>query len=224
MINVAIDGPSGAGKSTIARRIASDLGYVYIDTGAMYRTLAYKAITMGIDIKNSPEEVVAKLPETNISIAYQDGLQRMILDGNDVTDFIRTPEVSMGASAVSAISDVRSWLLDYQRNLAKENNCLMDGRDIGTVVLPFANVKIFLTASSEARAKRRFDELVEKGEKVTFQEVLNDMLKRDSDDSSRACAPLKQAEDAVLVDTSNLSFEESVQKIKNIISDKVGEI
>ena len=224
MINVAIDGPSGAGKSTIARRIASDLGYVYIDTGAMYRTLAYKAISLGIDIKKCPDEVIAILPETNISIAYQDGLQRMILDGNDVTDFIRTPEVSMGASAVSAISDVRSWLLDYQRNLAKENNCLMDGRDIGTVVLPFANVKIFLTASSEARAKRRFDELVEKGEKVTFQEVLNDMLKRDSDDSSRACAPLKQAEDAVLVDTSNLSFEESVQKIKNIISDKVGEI
>lgn len=223
MINVAIDGPSGAGKSTIARRIASDLGYVYIDTGAMYRTLAYKAITLGIDIKNSPEEVVAKLPETNISIAYQDGLQRMILDGSDVTDFIRTPEVSMGASAVSAIAEVRAWLLDYQRNLAKENNCLMDGRDIGTVVLPFANVKIFLTASSEARAKRRYDELLEKGENVTFQDVLNDMIKRDSDDSSRACAPLKQADDAILVDTSDLTFEESVEKIKNIISDKVGE-
>ena len=223
MINVAIDGPSGAGKSTIARRIASDLGYVYIDTGAMYRTLAYKAISLGIDIKQCPDEVVAKLPDTNISIIYQDGLQRMILDGEDVTDFIRTPEVSMGASAVSAITDVRAWLLDYQRNLAKENNCLMDGRDIGTVVLPFANVKIFLTASSEARAKRRYDELVEKGENVTFQEVLNDMIKRDSDDSSRACAPLKQADDAILVDTSNLSFEESVQKIKNIISDKVGE-
>lgn len=223
MINVAIDGPSGAGKSTIARRIASDLGYVYIDTGAMYRTLAYKAISMGTDIKQSPDEVIAILPETNISIAYQDGLQRMILDGKDVTDFIRTPEVSMGASAVSAIPEVRSWLLDYQRNLAKENNCLMDGRDIGTVVLPFANVKIFLTASSEARAKRRYDELVEKGENVTFQEVLNDMIKRDSDDSSRACAPLKQADDAILVDTSNLSFEESVQKIKSIISDKVGE-
>ena len=223
MINVAIDGPSGAGKSTIARRIASDLGYVYIDTGAMYRTLAYKALKSGMDIGCCADKVIAMLANTNISLTYKDGLQRMILDGEDVTDYIRTPEVSMGASKVSAIPEVRAWLLEYQRGLAEKNNCLMDGRDIGTVVLPDANVKIFLTASSEARAKRRFDELVAKGESVTFDEVLKDMIKRDSDDSQRACAPLKQAEDACLVDTSFLSFEESVDAIKKIISDKVGE-
>jgi len=222
MINVAIDGPSGAGKSTIARRIASEMGYVYIDTGAMYRTLAYKAIKAGTDIKNEPDKVCSMLSSTVIDIKYSDGLQRMLLDGSDVTDYIRTPEVSMGASAISAIPEVRAWLLDYQRELAKKNNCLMDGRDIGTVVLPFANVKIFLTASAEARAYRRYAELIERGEKVTLEEVSKDMTKRDADDSKRACAPLKQAEDAIVVDTSNLTFEESVSAIKTIISDKVG--
>ena len=224
MINVAIDGPAGAGKSTIAKKIASDFGFVYIDTGAMYRTLAYKAVSAGIAIKEEPQKVCGMLSDTAIDIKYSEGLQRMILDGNDVTDYIRTPEVSMGASAISAIPEVRAWLLDYQRELATRTNCLMDGRDIGTVVLPFANVKIFLTASPEARAKRRFDELVAKGENVTFDEVLKDMNQRDSQDASRACAPLKQAEDAILVDTSELSFDESVEAIRKIIEDKVGNI
>lgn len=221
MINVAIDGPAGAGKSSIAKRIASELGYVYIDTGAMYRTLAYKALGMNIDIKAEPEKVCNMLKTTNIDIKYTDGSQHMYSDGSDVTDYIRTPAVSMGASAISAIPEVRSWLLDFQRELAMRTDCIMDGRDIGTVVLPKANVKIFLTASSEARAKRRYDELIEKGEKVTFEEVLEDMIKRDANDMGRACAPLKQAEDALLVDTSNLDFEQSVQAIKDIILSKV---
>ena len=223
MINVAIDGPAGAGKSTIAKKIASEMGYVYIDTGAMYRTLAYKAISLGIDIRENNAEVCNMLKDTKIDMTYVDGLQHMIADGNDVTAFIRTPRVSMGASAISAIPEVRAWLLDYQRNLAKNTNCIMDGRDIGTVVLPFANVKIFLTASPEARAKRRYDELLEKGENVSFEAVLEDMVKRDADDAGRACAPLKQADDAILVDTSELTFDDSVAKIRNIIMEKVGE-
>ncbi len=224
MISVAIDGPAGAGKSSIAKKLASELGFVYIDTGAMYRTLAYKAIKLGINIKDEPQKVCSMLSDTAIDIKYSEGLQRMIADETDVTDFIRTPEVSMGASAISAIPEVRAWLLDYQRELAQKTNCLMDGRDIGTVVLPFADVKVFLTASPQARAKRRFDELCAKGEKVTFEEVLADMNQRDSQDASRACAPLKQADDALLVDTSDLTFDESVEAIRKIITDKVGEI
>ena len=221
MINVAIDGPAGAGKSTIAKKIANDMGCMYIDTGAMYRTLAYKAITSGVDISDT-DSVTKMLDNTKLDIVYKDGMQCMIADGEDVTAFIRTPDVSKGASDISAIPYVRSWLLDTQRSLAKNNNCIMDGRDIGTVVLPFANVKIFLTASSEARAKRRYIELVEKGQNVEFSDVLKDMETRDRNDSTRACAPLKQAEDAVYVDTSDLSFSESVDKIKAIIADKVG--
>ncbi len=221
MINVAIDGPAGAGKSTIAKRIAGDMEYLYIDTGAMYRTLAYKAIKNGIEIKNE-QSVTAMLSDTKLDIVYSDGMQRMLADGIDVTDYIRTPEVSAGASDISAIPFVRKWLLDAQRSLAERNNCLMDGRDIGTVVLPDADVKIFLTASPETRAQRRFDELKEKGLDVTYQKVLADMKERDKNDSTRACAPLRQADDAVLVDTSSLTFEESVSLIKKIISDKVG--
>jgi len=223
MINVAIDGPAGAGKSTIAKKIAQDLGYMYIDTGAMYRTLAHKAIKLGIDISSGHDAICRMLADTSMNVVYRDGTQRMLSDGADVTDYIRTPDVSSAASAISAIPEVRAWLLDFQRNLAKNNNCLMDGRDIGTVVLPFANVKIFLTASPEARAKRRYDELISRGESVTLQGVLSDMIVRDRNDSTRACAPLKQAEDAVLVDTSDLSFDESVEVIKAIIADKVGD-
>ena len=223
MINVAIDGPAGAGKSTIARRIAGDMEYLYIDTGAMYRTLAYKAIKNDVEIKD--EAAVQKmLSDTKLDIVYKDGMQRMLADGQDVTDYIRTPEVSTGASDISAIPYVRNWLLEFQRNLAKSNNCLMDGRDIGTVVLPDADVKIFLTASAETRAQRRYSELKEKGMDVTFEKVLSDMKERDKNDSTRACAPLKQADDAVFVDTSSLTFEESVSLIKQIISDKVGNI
>lgn len=222
MINVAIDGPSGAGKSTISRAIAKELGYIYIDTGAMYRSLAYKALSLNIDIKESEEEILKMLDSTSLDIVYKNGEQRMMLDGNDVSDFIRTPSVSLGASAISAIPGVRMWLLDLQRNLAANNNCLMDGRDIGTSVLPDANVKIFLTASPEARAKRRYDELLEKGENVTFEEVFNDMITRDKNDSTRKCSPLKKAEDAVVVDTSELNFEESVMAIKAVIAEKDG--
>ena len=222
MINVAIDGPSGAGKSTISRAIAKELGYIYIDTGAMYRSLAYKALSLNIDIKESEEEILKMLGSTTLDIVYKNGEQRMMLDGNDVSDFIRTPLVSLGASAISAIPGVRIWLLDLQRNLAANNNCLMDGRDIGTSVLPDANVKIFLTASPEARAKRRYDELLEKGENVTFEEVFNDMVTRDKNDSTRKCSPLKKADDAVVVDTSELNFEESVMAIKAVIAEKDG--
>ncbi len=223
MINVAIDGPAGAGKSTIARKIAADLGYMYIDTGAMYRSLAYKAVSQGISISDEPQRVIAMLSDTELDIEYKEGTQHMIADGKDITDYIRTPEVSAGASVIAAIPEVRQWLLEFQRSLATKTNCLMDGRDIGTVVLPFANIKIFLTASPEARAKRRYDELMAKGASVTYDDVLNDMIKRDNNDSTRACAPLKQADDALLVDTSDLSFDESVAKIKNIIADKVGD-
>lgn len=223
MINVAIDGPAGAGKSTVAKQIAHDMGYMYIDTGAMYRTLAYKALSLGIDIRKQPDKVCKMLSDTSMDIVYSDGMQRMIADGRDVTDYIRTPEVSMGASAISAIPYVREWLLNLQRELAKNNDCLMDGRDIGTVVLPDANVKIFLTASSEARAERRYAELIEKGENVTYEEVLSDIIERDRNDSTRACAPLKQADDAVLVDTSSICLNETVDAIKRIIADKVGD-
>ncbi len=223
MINVAIDGPAGAGKSTIAKKIAHDYGYMYIDTGAMYRTLAHKALSLGIDILSDKDSVCSMLTDTDMNVVYKDGAQRMLCDGTDVTDFIRTPEVSKGASDISAIPEVRQWLLECQRSLARDNNCLMDGRDIGTVVLPFANVKIFLTASPEARAKRRFDELVAKGQNVTYDSVLSDMIQRDTNDSTRACAPLKQAEDAVYVDTSSLTFDEAVAYVKDIIADKVGD-
>ena len=222
MINVAIDGPAGAGKSTIAKKIAQDKGYMYIDTGAMYRTLAYKAVSQGIDITADRERVCTMLKETTVEVVYKDGMQRMICDGTDVTDKIRTPQISKGASDISAIPEVREWLLEFQRSLARENNCLMDGRDIGTVVLPFANVKIFLTASPESRAKRRYDELIAKGQSVSYEEVLSDMIARDTNDSTRACAPLKQADDAVYVDTSDLNFEEAVACVVKIIDDKVG--
>jgi len=223
MINVAIDGPAGAGKSTIAKRIAADFGYMYIDTGAMYRSLAYNAIKLGIDIENQKDKVIEMLDCVTLDVKYNEEGQHMILCGEDITAFIRTPKVSAGASAIAVIPEVRQWLLEFQRNLAKSNNCLMDGRDIGTVVLPDANIKIFLTASPEARAKRRYDELILKGEDVSFEDVLSDMIKRDKNDSTRECAPLKQAEGAHLVDTSDLSFEQSVDAIKKIIEDKIGE-
>ena len=222
MINIAIDGPSGAGKSTVSRAVAKMLGYIYIDTGAMYRTLAYKALKLGIDISSETDRVDAMLSDTVLDIRHAEDGQHMFADGEDVTAFIRTPAVSMGASAISAIPAVRSWLLEMQRSFARENNCIMDGRDIGTVVLPDAGVKIFLTASSEARSKRRFDELKEKGEDVTFEAVLSDMIKRDEDDTNRACAPLAAAEDAVIVDSGDITFEQTVDKIIEIINNKVG--
>ncbi len=221
-INIAIDGPSGAGKSTIAKLIAKKLKYVYIDTGAMYRAVALKMIKLNIDIKNNVDKVIKALDDTNVDISYSDEGQLIFLDGEDVTSKIRTPLVSMGASNVAVIKEVRLKLVELQRILAKKNNCIMDGRDIGTYVLPDADVKIFLTASAEIRAKRRYDELIEKGQSVSYEEVLEDMIKRDENDSSRAFAPLKPAEDSILVDTSNNTLDEAVEIMKNIILDKIG--
>lgn len=217
MINIAIDGPSGAGKSTIARAVSEKLGYLYIDTGAMFRSLAYKAIKCGIDIKNEPSLLRDMLFVTTLSIERADGVQHMILDGEDITAFIRTPEVSKAASDIAVIDFVREWLLDLERSLAKKHNCIMDGRDIGTHVLPDANVKIFLTASAETRAKRRLKELQEKGIEISFEEVLADMKYRDKQDSERKVAPLKKANDAHLADTSDKTFDESVEYILGII-------
>lgn len=217
MISIAIDGPSGAGKSTISRTVAGKLGYLYVDTGALYRTIGLYVLRNGSDPKNE-QQVQTLLPQLQVNMGYQDSIQQMFLQGENVTDQIRTPEVSMAASGVSAHSCVRAYLLDLQRRLARENNVIMDGRDIGTVVLPDADVKIFLTASSAVRAKRRFNELIAKGEDITYEKVLDDVEKRDYADSHRAISPLKQAEDAIIADTSELNFEESVALIQKIIA------
>ena len=212
-VNVAIDGPAGAGKSTIAKAASKQLGYIYIDTGALYRTVGLNAIRLGVDLKND-EAVASTLTDALcVELKFVDGEQRMFLGGEDVSFAIRTPEASMAASRVSAVPAVRQYLFDLQKNLAKTNNCIMDGRDIGTVVLPDADVKIFLTASPEARASRRYKELQEKGVEASYDDVLADMIKRDYDDSHRAIAPLKQADDAVLCDTSELTLEESVELV-----------
>ena len=221
MINVAIDGPAGAGKSTISRKAAETLGYIYIDTGALYRTVGLAALRKGIDIDN-PEDIVTVLTEDlTVELKFIDGAQRMFLNKEDVSDFIRTPEASMAASRVSAVPEVRKFLFDLQKKMARENNCIMDGRDIGTVVLPDAKVKIFLTASPEARAERRYKELVEKGMDVKIEDVLADINERDYNDSHRAIAPLKQDDDAILCDTSELTLEDSISLIINTIKDNI---
>ncbi|MCQ2463335.1 MAG: (d)CMP kinase [Clostridia bacterium] len=221
MINVAIDGPAGAGKSTIAKAAAKKLGFIYIDTGALYRTVGVNALRRGVNMESN-EEIAATLTDTlNVELKFIDSQQRMFLNGEDVSEEIRTPEASMAASRVSAVPAVRAYLFDLQRNIAKENNCLMDGRDIGTVVLPDAQVKIFLTASAEVRAKRRYNELTQKGIQCGYDDVLSDMIKRDYDDSHRAIAPLKPAEDSVTVDTSNFTLEQSVEAVIKTIEDKI---
>lgn len=220
MISVAIDGPAGAGKSTLARRLAADLGYIYVDTGAMYRTIGLYALRAGKDPKDNAA-VNALLPEISLRLASVDGEQHIYLNEEDVSKAIRTEEAGMAASAVGANPEVRAFLLDLQRNMAKTQNILMDGRDIGTVVLPNATAKIFLTAAPEARAKRRWKEYQEKGVNVSFEEVLEDVKKRDYQDTHREAAPLKQAEDAVLLDTSDLNFEQSLDAMKKIIAEKV---
>lgn len=217
---VAIDGPVGAGKSSIARAAAKKLGFVYVDTGALYRAVGLYCSRKGADL-SSHEAVAALLPEIHPEIRLIDGTQHVFLNGEDVSVEIRLPEISMAASAVSSVPEVRAALLDMQRDIAEKNNVLMDGRDIGTVVLPNAQVKIFLTASPEIRAKRRYDELCAKGVSTSFEDVLNDLNKRDYDDSHRAVAPLKQAEDAVLADTSELDFEQSCELVCNIIKEKL---
>ncbi|MBO5420655.1 MAG: (d)CMP kinase [Clostridia bacterium] len=219
-INIAIDGPAGAGKSSVAKLVAKELGYIYVDTGALYRTVGLYSIRKGIDTKDA-EAVTATLKDIEVKLGFVDGAQHVFLNGEDVSDAIRTPEASMGASNVSAIPAVRTFLFDLQRDIAKNNNCLMDGRDIGTVVLPDAQIKLFLTASPEARAERRYKELIEKGEKVDFQEVLDDINKRDYQDSHREIAPLKQAEDAILVDNSGCNLEEGKELVINIIKENL---
>lgn len=219
-VAIAIDGPSGAGKSTIARILAADLGYVYVDTGALYRTVGLAMLRRGVD-PHEPDAVVPLLPELKVALGYVDGVQRVFLNDEDVSDLIRTPEVSMAASAVSALPPVRQFLFDLQQDTARRQNVIMDGRDIGTVVLPFADVKIFLTASAEERARRRFIELQEKGMSVTFESVLQDMKERDYNDSNRAAAPLRPADDAVLVDTSNNTLEEAVAILKSVVTEQL---
>ena len=221
MIKIAIDGPSGAGKSTLSKRIARELGFIYIDTGAMYRAAGLHCIRKDIKIKEDSYKAADEVEKITIDIAHsQDGGQKVFLNGEDVTDKIRTPEVSIAASDVSAIKRVRLRLVEIQRELARNNNVLMDGRDIGTYVLPDADVKIFLTASSEERAKRRYKELLEKGQKCEYEDVLKDMLYRDKNDSSREFAPLKAAEDAITVDTTGNSFDESLDFLLNLIKQK----
>ena len=218
-ISVAIDGPSGAGKSTVARAAAARLGNVYVDTGAKYRAIGHEVCRRGISGEDAAG-IIAVLPEIEIRLAYQDGGQRVLLNGEDVSDAIRTPEIAYYASKVSAVPEVRQFLLDVQRDMAKKGNILMDGRDIGTVILPDAPVKIFLTASAETRAERRYLELAEKGQQVTREGVLHDIVERDRQDMTRAVAPLKQAEDAVLLDTSNMTLDESIEAVLQIIREK----
>lgn len=217
MINVAIDGPAGAGKSTISKGAAKELGFIYVDTGALYRTIALSAVRKGI-IDNS-DEVVKMLGEIEVKLGFENGVQCVYLNGEEVSPYIRTPEISMGASKVSAIPKVREYLLDLQRNIAKENNVIMDGRDIGTVVLPNAECKIFLTASPECRAQRRYKELIEKGEDVKYEDVLADVNERDYNDSHREIAPLKPSEESVIADTSELTLDESIALIVKIIKE-----
>ena len=217
MINIAIDGPAGAGKSTISRKAAAALGFIYIDTGALYRTIGLVALRAGVSLSD-PEAIAALLTDApSVELRFVDGEQHMFLNGEDVSAAIRTPEASLAASAVSAVPAVREYLFDLQKKMAHENNCIMDGRDIGTVVLPDAKVKIFLTASPEARAQRRYDELIEKGMDVKYDDVLADMIKRDYNDSHRAIAPLKPADDAILLDTSGNTLEQSVNLVIDTI-------
>ncbi len=219
-ISVAVDGPSGAGKSTLARAIAAKYKFIYVDTGAIYRTVGLAAQYAKVDSKDK-EGIIAILPDINIEMCYDDeGVQRMLLGGKDVSAEIRTPLSSIYASDVSAIPEVRAFLMDMQRDMAKKYSVIMDGRDIGTVVLPNADVKIFLTADAKARAQRRFLELEQKGIPTPFDEVLRDIEYRDAQDSSRAAAPLKAADDAVVLDNTNLSFDESVEEACRIIKEK----
>ncbi|MEG1153687.1 MAG: (d)CMP kinase [Ruthenibacterium sp.] len=220
MKSIAIDGPSGAGKSTLARRLAAQLHYIYVDTGAMYRTIGLFALQQGVDLKNETA-VSALLPQIKLDLRYVDGAQHMFLNGADVSALIRTEQVSMAASTVSAYAAVRAFLLDTQRNFTKTSNILMDGRDIGTVVLPNADVKIFLTATAEERARRRHAELVQRGETASYETVLADVKQRDYNDTHRAIAPLKAAADAITIDTTDVDFEGALALLLAAIAKKL---
>ncbi len=222
-VSVAIDGPAGAGKSTLARKAAKELGYVYVDTGAIYRTVALYCGRRGVNTGDA-QAVAGVLGDIHVEIRYaDDGVQHMLLNGEDVSEEIRTPENSLRTSAVSAIPAVRTFLLERQRLMAETANVIMDGRDIGTVVLPHASVKIYLTASSQARAQRRYDELIAKGTQVSFASVLQDVEQRDYNDMNRASAPLRQAEDAVLLDTTQMNTDESLQALLQVIREGIAQ-
>ena len=216
MFKIALDGPSGSGKSTVAKALAKKLGIVYVDTGALYRTVGYFVRQKNADPK-SPDQVGALLPMINIEIKYEEGAQHVYLNGEDLGDRIRTPEMSMYASAVSAIPSVRAFLLETQRDIARKNSVVMDGRDIGTVILPDAQVKVFMFASAEARAMRRYKELLAKGEAVRYEDVLREMIERDDNDRSRSVAPAVPAEDAVMMDNSDMTIEENVDAVIELI-------
>lgn len=220
MISIAIDGPGGAGKSTIAKALAKKLGYIYVDTGALYRAIGLYMIKKGVDLKNV-DAIVKKLDEVKVELKYVNDEQRVLLCGDDVSEDIRKPEVSMAASSVSAIPAVRDFLLGLQRKMANENNVIMDGRDIGTVVLPNAEIKLFLTASAEERAMRRYKELIEKGKDVEYETVYKELCERDYQDSHREIAPLKPADDATVIDTTGNDLEKSVQVLMDFISPKL---
>lgn len=220
MFSAAIDGPSGAGKSSVSKEAARRLGFIHVDTGALYRALAYTAIKNDVkvfDIIN----IEKMLCNTSISLSFDDNVQKVLVNGDDVTDKIRTEEVSMAASEISKIPIVRAFLLETQRKTALENNVIMDGRDIATVVLPNADLKVFYTASAEKRAERRYKELLAKNEKVEYNKVLEDVIKRDKQDSERETAPLKPSEESIIVDTTDLNFEESVETIVKLIRERM---
>ena len=217
-INIAIDGPAGAGKSTVAKAVSAELGYIYVDTGALYRTIALFITENNI----SDEDIPEKIKNADVSLKFVDGTQRVFLSDRDVSGLIRTPEISMEASRTSAIPAVREYLFGTQQKIARENNVIMDGRDIGTVVLPEADVKIFLTATPEERASRRYKELSEKPDCPSYEEILSDIIERDYNDMNRPVAPLKQADDAVLVDSTDLTLLEAVDRIIEIINEKTG--
>ena len=220
-IAIAIDGPAGAGKSSLSKEVAKELSFIYVDTGALYRTIGLAASRRGLK-KEDKAEIISMLNDIDVKLSFNDeGTQIVLLNGEDVSSFIRTPEASMFASAVSAIPEVRAFLLDLQRNMAKSDNVIMDGRDIGTVVLPDAKIKIFLTASPEKRAMRRHKENIEKGIDSTYEEVLKDVNQRDYQDSHREIAPLKPAEDSVLVDTSDYDFEGSKELLLKVIKERM---
>jgi cytidylate kinase len=219
MFTIAIDGPAGAGKSTIAKAVSRELGCLYVDTGAMYRAIGLFAVESGIDPKDAAA-LIPRLPEAVVTLAHEEDGQHIYLNGRDVSQRIREPAMGMAASGVSAIPEVRAYLLELQRGMARRHSVVMDGRDIGTVVLPEANIKIFLTASVEERARRRYAEHLAKGEEISYTKVLQDMRERDHNDSTRAAAPLKQAADAVLVDTTGLELAQSIQRILAVVRER----